>query len=124
MRGDGDHKPAVYLLLILPLLVGGGLGLVVALLTAYCCVTGTPLAALPSRNGMLLSLPALLLWVPVGLLLANVVLHSVGPLRRIAEQYAAQAGRPGYSESQRVLLGALGVLALVCVPLIVLGFLL
>jgi hypothetical protein len=128
-RGDADHKgaepkPAVYLLVIVPITAGGGLGLVVALLVAYCRITGIPLAALPNRNGLLLSLPAFLLWVPAGLLLANVVLHAVAPLRRIAERYAARAGQPGYGESQKMLLQALGAFAVICVPLIVLGFLL
>jgi hypothetical protein len=123
MRDDLQRKPSIYLLVILPILVVGGFCVVVALLGAYSGVSGVPLSNLPNLNGLLIALPGLLLWLPLSLLLGNVVLYSIPPLRRIAEEYALQADRPGFVESQKALLKILGVVALVCVPLIVLGFL-
>ncbi len=117
-------KPAVYLLVILPTLVLGGLAFVTALILAYSHVTGVPRNAVPNLNGLLIGLPALVLWVPLGLLFSNLVLFSVPPLRRVADKNADTGGRPGFAESQRALLKVLVVCALICVPLTVLGFVL
>jgi len=124
MPSDVQRKPVAYLLLILPILVGGGVCLIAALVGSYSQVKGVARSAMPNLNGLLIALPAFLLWIPISLLMANVILYCVPPLRRIAEGYAAQAGRPGFVESQKTLLKVLGVFALVCLPLIVLGFVL
>jgi hypothetical protein len=119
-----QKKPAIYLLVILPILIGGALLLVVSLIAAYSRMTGIPPAGVPNLNGLLIALPALLLWIPVSLLLGNVVLFSISPLKRVAEQYSREPGRPGFRESQRLLVKVAVAVAVVSVPLIVLGFLL
>jgi hypothetical protein len=123
MPSDAQRKPVIYLLVILPTLVVGAVCLIATLIEAYSQVTGVPRSSVPRLNGLLIALPALFLWIPLSLLIANVVLCCVPPLRRIAERYAAQTERPGLIESQQALLKMLGVIALVCVPLILLGFL-
>ena len=117
-----QRKPLVYLLVILPILWAGALGAVAALLVAFSVLRRVPLADVPDLNGLLIGLPALALWIPISLLLGNVVLHSVPPLRRVAESFAAEADGPSYGEAQRLLLKLLGVLTPVCVPLLVAGF--
>jgi hypothetical protein len=124
MPSDAQRKPVVYLLVILPTLVVGAVCLIAALIEAYSQVTGISRSSVPRLNGLLIALPALFLWIPISLLIANVVLYCVPPLRRIAEKHVAQTERPGFMESQTALLKVLGVIALVCVPLILLGFLL
>ena len=117
-------KPPIYILLIFPILLGGGLPLVVGLIKAYARISGHPLAAIPNINGLLIALPAFFLWLPLALLLSNTVLFVVPPLRRIAERYTAQAGRPGFRQSQ-ILFGKIAILAAaICIPLIALGFIL
>lgn len=101
---------------------GGALCLSVALIEAYSWLAGVPRSAVPNLNGMLITLPAFFLWIPVSLLISNVVLYWVPPLRRIADAYTQRAHRLGFVDSQKALLKALGVFALVCLPLIVLGF--
>src|SRR5882724_5114728 len=96
-----QKKPAIYLLVILPILGIGGISVVIALQSAYARITGASLSSLPRLNGLLISLPALCLWVPIALVFANCVLFAVPPLRRIAL-----------------------IMALICVPLIILGFML
>lgn len=122
MSNDFPRRPPVYLLVILPILAGGGLALVVALTVAFSEIRSVPLSAVPNVNGLLITLPALFLWIPLSLLLGNFVLYVVPSLRRIAECYATRAGRPGLAESQRRLLKIAGMVALICVPLMVLGF--
>jgi hypothetical protein len=119
-----QKKPAVYLLVILPIFVIGGISVVIGLETTYARMAGVSLSSVPSLNGFLISLPALFLWVPVALLLANCVLFVVPPLRKVAETYAAEAKRPGFLESQRKLGRLALIMALICIPLIMLGFML
>jgi hypothetical protein len=116
------RKPAVYLLVFLPIMVGGGVSLMIALVDAYSCVTGVAKSAVPNLNGLLITLPAFFLWIPTSLLIANFALYCARPLRRIAEAYVERAERPGFEDSQKTLLRVLGVIALVCLPLIALGF--
>ncbi|MCE9562108.1 MAG: hypothetical protein K8U57_08640 [Planctomycetes bacterium] len=117
-------KPVVYLLVILPTLVLGGLAFVTALILAYTQVRGVPRNAIPNLNGMLIGLPALVLWVPMSLLFSNLVLVLVPQLRQIADEYVSKNVRHGFVESQMALLKVSGVVALICLPLIVSGFVL
>lgn len=117
-------NPTLYLAVILPIFVIGAISVVVGLETAYARMTGIRLSSVPALNGILISIPALLLWVPVALMLANGVLFVVPPLRRIAESYAASANLPGFQESQRQLARMALVMGSICVPLIVAGFIL
>ena len=119
-----QKKPAIYLLVILPILGIGGISVVIALESAYARMTGASLSSLPRLNGLLISLPALCLWVPIALLFGNCVLFAVPPLRRIADTYTTQANRPGFIESQRQLGRMALIMALICVPLIIQGFML
>ncbi len=122
MFRDVQGKPLIYLVVILPVLVGGGMGLMFALVKAYSQVRGVAYSAIPGLNGLLITIPALFLWVPIGLLISNLVLCLLPPLRRIAEEYAARSGHPGFADSQRGLLKLLGISVLVCLPLILVGF--
>jgi hypothetical protein len=122
MHDELPRKPLIYLLVILPILVGGGVSLVIALVAAFSAIRGVPRSAVPNVNGMLIGLPAFFLWIPASLLLGNVVLYAVPPLRRIAESYATRAHQPGFVESQKILLKIAGYFALICIPLIVLGY--
>ncbi len=117
-------KPAVYLVVMLPIFVIGGASLVLGLEMLYARLNGFSLRSVPNLNGLLISLPALLLWIPIALLLANAVLFSVPPLKKAAERYAEEAHGPGFLGSQRQLGKVTLIVALVCVPLIVLGFVL
>jgi hypothetical protein len=103
-------------------MVVGALASVVGLLAAYSAIRGIAMSDIPNRNSLLIILPAVFLSLPLSLLLSNCVLFVVPPLRRVAERFVAEAHRPGFLESQRGLLVALGVVGIICVPLIVLGF--
>jgi hypothetical protein len=116
------NRPRIYLFVVLPLLVLGGLLIIFLSLAAYATAVGIPLRAVPELNAFLIALPALFLWIPVSLLIANIVLTSVPPLRRIAEAYAIANGRPDYRTSQQQLSKLIGWTACVCVPLILLGW--
>lgn len=124
MIKDMQKKPTTYLLVILPIFAIGGSFLVTELLEIYALLAGTSLSSIPSLNGLLISLPALVLWVPVTLLLSNYVLYAIPPLRKIAETYATQAKRPGFLGSQKQLRKSAFFMALACLPLIILGFVL
>jgi hypothetical protein len=101
-----------------------GVFVITSLLTGYCRTKGIPLSAVPNLNGILISLPALGLWIPISLVLGNVGLHCVPPLRRINERDASKTGRSGFVEAQKDLLKALLLFALICIPMILLGFIL
>jgi hypothetical protein len=118
------RKPAIYLVVILPVFVVGYFCLIIYLMNIYSRITGVPPAALPFVNGMLIGLAALFLWTPISLVLSNFVMYCIPPLRRIAEGYVARTERPGYVESQKLLLKVAVGFALICLPLIVLGFIL
>jgi hypothetical protein len=96
--------------------------LILGLANTFAESRGIARSEIPDLNGMLISLPAFLLWIPIGLMLSNCVLFAVPPLRRVAERFVADAERPGFGESQRQLLVAAGAIGVVCIPLIVLGF--
>ena len=116
------RKPLVYLAVVLPILAGGGFVVLLGLMRAFAASRGIPPGAIPDRNGMLIALPAFLLWIPLALLLSNLVLLAIPPLRRLAEGYKESTRTPGYGESQRWL-GRLAIrMAMVAVPLIALGF--
>lgn len=119
MRGRGviQGKLLVARLVGGPFVFGGSLCFLVALLASFARSRGIPLSAVPNLNGMLITVPALFLWMPVGFLLFNTVLRVIPPLRRISE-----ASGPSFAEAQTQLLKALAVGAIVCVPLIALGF--
>jgi hypothetical protein len=119
-----QKKPAIYLLVILPILGIGGILVIIELETAYASIVGIPLSAIPNLNGFLIFIPAFFLWIPVALLVSNMVLFVLPPLRRVAEKYASEGKRPGFLESQKELGKVMFIMAIICIPLIVLGFLL
>ncbi len=116
------RRPPIYLIVILPLLILGG-PLAYFAVAMYAAAHEIPLDAVPRPNGLLVALPTLVLWLPLALLLANGFLNAVPGLRRIVETYVAEAGRPGYRESQRQLLRVFSWSALACIPLIAIGWL-
>jgi hypothetical protein len=119
-----DNKPAVYLAIMVPVLLVGGIAIVAGLMAMYARVAGIHQAHVPKLNALLISLPTLMLWIPLALLLGNCILHLVPRLRATAERHSNESGHPGFRESQRQLAVAAMVMALVCVPLIALGFVL
>jgi hypothetical protein len=117
------RKPAVYLVIVLPIfLVGGMLG-PIGLINTYLSWRRLD-HPIPNINGILIAVPAVALWIPITLLLSNVILHSVPYLRRVSEQYAEASGQPGYGESQRALARVALAMSIVCFSLMALGFLL
>ena len=116
------NRPRIYLLVILPLLVLGGIFVVSISLGAYATTVGIPLRAVPELNAFLIALPVLALWIPVSLLIANVVVATVPPLRRIAEAYVTENARPKFRASQRPRSWVGASTACVCVPLILTGW--
>src|SRR5215475_11421113 len=121
MAHDMARRPIIYLAVVLPMMLLG-VGVVIALIETFSELRGVPRSAIPNLNGALISLPAFVLWLPISLLLSNCVLYAVPSLRRVAERFVLEARRPSFRESQRQLLQIAAVIALVCVPLIVLGF--
>ena len=116
------RKPKIYLAVSLPILVFGGLLCVTRLMSYYAVSKGIPLAAVPNATGMLIALPALFVWIPISLLISNIVIELVSPLREIARRYASDSGTPGFVASQFQLFLVLVIVSAVCVPLIVYGF--
>lgn len=119
-----QRKPLIYLAVILPVFLGGALGIVYVLMRAFAHVRDVPLNAIPDLNGLLMALPAALLWIPVSLLVSNLILLVVPPLRRRAASYAASTGSVSFGVSQLAVLRATLWFGLLCVPLITLGFVL
>jgi hypothetical protein len=117
-----QSKPVVYLFVILPILIGGGLGSVVVNLGTFSRFRNVDMSAIPCMNGLLISLPAFFLWIPASLLISNLIFYFVPSLRRIADNYAVLSGHPGFKESQKKLLKLFWAFSLVCIPLIILGF--
>ena len=115
------RRPRIYLVVILPLLA---FGMVVTYLAVnlYAGAHNVPIHAVPDVNGILIAVPIVLLWIPVALLLSNLIIRAVPSLHRIAESYVASSNRPGFGASQLQLTKVLLWLALVCVPLIAVGW--
>ena len=124
MTSEMQRKPVVYLFVILPIIAGGGMCLLLTLIEAYSRVKGVAHSAIPGLNALLIALPAFFLWIPIGLLVSNLMLYFISPLRRMAEEYVVRSGHPGFAESQKELLKWIRIVALVCVPLVLLGFIL
>jgi hypothetical protein len=122
MTGDYPRKPKIYLLVILPVLAGGGMALILGLIHAYAYFRNVSLSSIPDRNALLIALPALFLWIPLGLIISNFIIYIIPPFRRFAEDYVARTNRPGFVESQMVLIKVFGASALVCLPLMILGY--
>jgi hypothetical protein len=119
-----EKKPAIYLIVILPILLVGTVSIITALLAVYTRTANIRPSTIPNTNAMLIALPTIFLWIPVTLLLSNCVLFAVPPLRRVAEAYVSRTNRPGFIESQRQLAKVVLISAVFCIPLIVLGFIL
>ncbi len=117
-----SRKPAIYLAVIVPLLIGGGILVPWAMVSAYAATRSLPVSAIADTAALPLAISGLLLWIPACLLLASAIMFAVPPLRRIAERYAATAARPEFAQSQRQLLKALLVGIVVCTPVIVAVF--
>ena len=117
-------KPVIYLFVVLPVLVGGGLAIILAEIAGFANYRGISRSAIPDINGMLISLPTFFLWIPLSLIVSNLILFAVPALRHVAEQYVAESKRPGFRDSQRQLFRIAIWMAALCVPLIALGFVL
>jgi hypothetical protein len=116
------RKPLAYLGVFLPLLVAGAVALIGMNLSHYAHARAVPRGAVPPLNGLLLSLPVLLLWIPCALWLSNWILYLSPALRRIAERYVLETDAKGFRGSQRDLARLAALAALLCIPLIVLGY--
>jgi hypothetical protein len=117
-----QNKPVVYLFVILPILICGGLGSVVVNLETISRFRNVEISAIPRINGLLISLQAFFLWIPASLLISNLIFYFVPSLRRIADNYAVLSGHPGFTESQKILLKFFWAFSMVYIPLIILGF--
>jgi len=115
------RRPAIYLVVILPL-IAFGVAVMYLAVNLYARSHNAPIHAVPDVNGILIAVPIFLLWIPVALLLSNLIIRAVPPLHRIAESYVASSNRPGFGASQLQLAKVLLWLAFVCVPLIAVGW--
>lgn len=115
-------RPAVFLLVVLPILWGGMLAAAVGLVALLARATDTTLATVPDGAAIVVACCGALLAVPVALMLSNLVLRALSPLRRIASRDAARHRRPDFAASQRALLRLFLVLAAICAPIIAATF--
>lgn len=118
------RRPAVYLIVLLPMILGGGVAVYAGMSWLLARVKHTTPADIPEANGLLVLLPSFFLWLPIALWLSNLVILWTPPLRRVAEEFVARSGEPGYEQSQVILAKVIGVMALICLPLIIVGFVL
>ena len=117
-----DGRPVVFLVVLLPLLLGAMWAASVGLVALLARATGTTLATVPNGAAIVVAGCGALLAVPVALMLSNLVLRALPPLRRIAERDVARTGRPDFGASQRALLRLFLVLAAIAVPIIAVAF--
>jgi hypothetical protein len=123
MNKDQPQRPLVHLFVGMPMLFVGFVCIGVTLLSVYSSFANIRRAEIPELNKTLIMIPAFFLWLPISFLLSNLLIYHITPLRRATERYVKKAGRPGYAQSQKGLLKALLIVAAICIPLIVLGFL-
>lgn len=116
------RKPLIYLAVSLPMLVAGSILVLVALLKAFTCLHGIAFHSIPDLNGFLISIPALLVWIPWSLLLSNAVLRHTPYLKDLADRYADESSTPGYAQSQHVLLRLAILFSVIGIPIIAFGF--
>jgi hypothetical protein len=83
---------------------------------------GCEVRDLPEINGFLVGLPTLLLSLPALLFLLNCLIYLIPPARRLTDAYVDREDRPGFWESQKVMITVFAWLSLVTLPLIALGF--
>ena len=95
------RKPLVYLCVLLPLLVAGGMAAAFGAITLFARSRGIAVAEVADMPGILLSISALLLWIPPCLMLGNGILFAIPPLRRIAEAHVRRRGAPDVPTTQR-----------------------
>lgn len=117
-----QRKPLVYLAVILPLLVAGGIAVPAMLVGSYAAHRGIPVSAVNDAAAAWIVIPGFLLWIPASLLIGNGILHAIPPLRRIAVRHVSETGGPDFIRSQRQLLRLFLVLVVICVPAIAAGF--
>jgi len=118
------RKPTTYLLVSLPLIVGGGIGTYLASLWMFSYLRQIPKDEIPALNEFLITLPSSFLWLPIALWLSNFVIFATPPLRKLAAGYVARVRQPNFQDSQAALARAIRWTAAICVPLIVGGFVL
>jgi len=117
-------KPPIYLIIILPVLVGGYFLIVWSNLTAFKYLNGIGINQIPEKNALLILLPSFFLWVPVSLLLSNAIISVIPSTRKIAENYVKKANKPDYTKTQKALKKLFWSIASIAIPLILLGYLL
>lgn len=119
-----SKKPTIYLLTILPVLIAGAMAIIIGLISAYSKMAGIELNAIPNLNGILISLPAFFLWIPISFIISNLLLYFVPPLRAVAENYAEKTEGSSYKDSQKGLWKITLYMSVICLPLIAMGFVL
>lgn len=112
------RKPLVYLCVLLPLLVAGGLAAVLSTITLFARSRGIAPAEVADLPGILLSLSALFLWMPPCLMLGNAILWAIPPLRRLAEGHVRRHAAPEFRAAQRDLARLALGMAAVTLPVI------
>ena len=118
------RKPTAYLVVLVPMILGGGIGTYLASLWMFSYLRQIPKAEIPALNGFLITLPAFFLWLPIALWLSNLVIFATPPLRKLAEEYVARARKPNFQDSQVALARVIRWTAAICMPLIIAGFVL
>lgn len=115
------RRPLILLAVIMPMLLLGGC-LPYALIAGYAFAHAGPIAAVPDSVALMLAIPGCLLAIPLSLLLSNVVMSRIPPLRRRACAYSSAAGKPDFDQAQRDLLQMLRMVAVVCIAIIAIAF--
>ena len=115
------RRPRIYLLVILPLLILGGILVPYALVSALAGLKGMPVSMVSSPRALWVVIPGLLLWIPISLLLANFAINLIPPLRKTAQRYSTESGQPGFAQSQLRLFFVLLGTGVVCIPALAYG---
>lgn len=116
------RKPLIYLLVIVPILLGGAIAIPMYLLSVHAAMRGVRMNEVPDATAIMITIPALIVWIPIALLLSNFVMVAIPPMRRIAQAYTRRAGTPGFFKSQLQLMGLTAIIAVICIPIIIYGF--
>ena len=64
-----QKKPAIYLVVIMPMMLCGWLAIFYALLRAYEAVNGVPISSYPDLKSSLVLVPGFFLWIPASLMI-------------------------------------------------------
>ena len=113
-----SRKPLIYLCVLLPLLLVGGVAAALGAVALFARSRGIAFGEVADAPGILLSIPAFFLWIPFCLMLGNGILFAIPPLRPIAEAHVRRHGAPDFRTTQRDLARFAAGSAAVTLPVI------